>query len=293
MLFKNFKSYAENKLIPSSDVLIFEDCPLTFHLCVSTSTGHPLLNFYLSTNADCLLNYKFYTRLNGIERLIWCVQEFPEGNMPKGPPRVIPIYRFSIPSFDLQCRLDITVRRSNVGQKVSTISTEVSQLLFDETTSDVRVTVGESEASYPAHKFILALRSEVFKTMFKNGMHEALSGEVVLPNASGCCVEAFLRYLYTDTCTDETLQTSNNELLVLAHQYQVMGLVSLCSSYAITALTCENAVTTLLLADTYELSHLKSVCIEFIARHKAGVFTSVDVVNTLGSELVLQILLCM
>ena len=54
--------------------------------------------------------------------------------------------------------------------------------------------------SIPAHSFVLALRSPVFRAMFQSNMLEAVSHQVVLHDCSEETVRDFLSFLYTDRC---------------------------------------------------------------------------------------------
>jgi hypothetical protein len=50
---------------------------------------------------------------------------------------------------------------------------------------------------------------------------EAQSGLINLEDDDPVAIEAFLEFLYTDFVSEETLQNSGKELLVVASKYQV------------------------------------------------------------------------
>ena len=52
-----------------------------------------------------------------------------------------------------------------------------------------------------AHRAVLATRCDHFRAMFKSGMKESRSGEIVIPNTAHHTFLYLLEYLYTDTLT--------------------------------------------------------------------------------------------
>lgn len=57
-----------------------------------------------------------------------------------------------------------------------------------------------SSESIPAHSFVLALRSPVFRAMFQSNMLEAVSHQIVLNDCAEETVRDFISFLYTDRC---------------------------------------------------------------------------------------------
>ncbi|KAG9146663.1 hypothetical protein Leryth_021818 [Lithospermum erythrorhizon] len=88
--------------------------------------------------------------------------------------------------------------------------------------------------------FYLASRSPVFKAMLENDMEESLSRTIKIIDVSYDALRAFICYLYTaEACLDEPMAC---DLLVLADKYQVKHLKTYCEKFLITKLNWENAL---------------------------------------------------
>ena len=135
--------------------------------------------------------------------------------------------------------------------------------------SDVKDAVGpdlvEKETiKIPAHKFILSMRSPVFRTMFASGMAEATSNEVLIQDFDAAVLTEFVRFLYTDQCELEQLA---EQLLAAAFKYEVPGLHVLCEDYLGATVRVGNVVNILYLSDLYTLEHLQLCALRCIAEH--------------------------
>lgn len=128
----------------------------------------------------------------------------------------------------------------------------------------------------PAHKFILSLRSPVFKAMFSVAMAEAVSNEVTIPDFEPVVVKEFLKFLYTDSCDPEELELHGEMLLAIACKYQVLGLEVLCENYLIASLTVNSVAGILRLADMYAADQLKLRALHFIKHHAKAVVQTED-----------------
>jgi len=81
----------------------------------------------------------------------------------------------------------------------------------------------------PVHSLIISARSRVFATMLETDMKEKNSGVITIQGegASVELVKQLVRFLYTDQ-TDEGF-VMFEELLALAHMYEIQALVDYCS----------------------------------------------------------------
>lgn len=85
-----------------------------------------------------------------------------------------------------------------------------------------------------------ASRSPVFRAMLENEMEESLSGTIKISDVSYDALRAFVTYLYTaDACLDELMAC---ELLILAEKYQVNHLKTYCEKFLISKLNWENSL---------------------------------------------------
>ncbi len=138
------------------------------------------------------------------------------------------------------------------------------------------------------HKFILSLRSPVFKAMFHNcvNMRESNSNELIINEHRSCdhviasssanqdffvsyeSLHEFFFFLYTDTChINDALPQHAQELLALACKYQVEGLRYICEHYLSTMLTPSNVLILLETADTFGSEGLKTKALAYIAQN--------------------------
>ncbi|KAL0351540.1 UNVERIFIED_CONTAM: BTB/POZ domain-containing protein [Sesamum calycinum] len=94
--------------------------------------------------------------------------------------------------------------------------------------------------SIPAHRAVLTSRSPVFRAMLENEMEESLTGTIKIGDVSYDALRAFVNYLYTaEACLDEHMAC---DLLVLAEKYQVKHLKTYCEKYLMSRLNWENSL---------------------------------------------------
>ncbi|GLT55848.1 hypothetical protein SLA2020_289350 [Shorea laevis] len=92
----------------------------------------------------------------------------------------------------------------------------------------------------PAHKAVLVSRSPVFKAMLENEMEESRSGTIKISDVSYEALRAFINYLYTaEAALDEQMAY---DLLVLAEKYQVKHLKAYCEKFLVSKLNWDNSV---------------------------------------------------
>ncbi len=78
---------------------------------------------------------------------------------------------------------------------------------------------------FSCHRFILKIRSPVFKAMLESDNTESTNGVLVIVDFDKEVVQSFLEYLYTDKCSDLTALAE--DLLIIADKYDVQGLVAM------------------------------------------------------------------
>jgi speckle-type POZ protein len=132
----------------------------------------------------------------------------------------------------------------------------------------------QSLVRIPAHKFILSLRSPVFRAMFQADMSEAATSEVLIQDFEAEVMKEFVRFLYTDRCERPALEKHAEQLLAVACKYQVPGLETLCENHLCASLGVSNVVGVLYLADLYNAQQLKARALHFIAHNAKEVVQS-------------------
>lgn len=171
--------------------------------------------------------------------------------------------------------------------------------LFDASIADVIIKTIEipndenlqrSEVCIPAHSFILCLRSEVFKAMFKGNMSESFTREVFIPDFSPPVVKEMIRYLYTDECSAEFLHDHSEELLAIACKYDLSGLQAVCENHLVSALTISNVASILQLADTFQARQLKQRALLFLSQNAKSVVATEGFFANLGVGLCQEVI---
>lgn len=125
----------------------------------------------------------------------------------------------------------------------------------------------EACISIPAHRFVLCLRSPVFRAMLTGSLYEANTREIEITDFPAEVIRAFLSYMYTDNCDSETMETYGELLLAAAYKYHVTGLETLCENHLCSTLSVENVLNVLYLADLYEAKRLKNRALQYIGCH--------------------------
>ncbi|KAK8691893.1 hypothetical protein V6N13_075388 [Hibiscus sabdariffa] len=101
----------------------------------------------------------------------------------------------------------------------------------------------------PANKAVLVNRSPVFKAMLENEMEESRSGTIKVSDVSYDALRAFVNYLYTaEACLDEQMAC---DLLVLAEKYQVKHLKGYCEKFLVSKLNWDNSIMSYAFAHQY------------------------------------------
>lgn len=114
----------------------------------------------------------------------------------------------------------------------------------------------------PAHRAVLASRSPVFRAMLENEMEESLSGTIKISDVSYDALRAFVNYMYTaEACLEEQIGC---ELLVLAEKYQVKHLKSYCEKFLISKLNWENSLMSFAFAHQQNAKNLLDAALSLI-----------------------------
>lgn len=136
-------------------------------------------------------------------------------------------------------------------------------LLENETFSDVTIVV--EDRKFQAHRAILAARSPIFAAMFSHEMAESKLNIVTITDVEPEVFDVMLRFIYTDSV--ENLKDMALKLLQVADKYDLEKLKILCEESLGRNLSEETALETLAYADLYRAEQLKSMTLDYIAKH--------------------------
>jgi protein-L-isoaspartate O-methyltransferase len=133
----------------------------------------------------------------------------------------------------------------------------------------------------PVHRVVLRTRCDHFKALCSSGMRDADDTEPQVPEHFGKeAVITFVQYLYHDVLDARTDPEHAIAVLHVAHYYGAARLVGLCELVLARELkkceagdaeTNEAAAALLALSDETGLTHLRSVCLDYIVNHYAAV----------------------
>ena len=139
----------------------------------------------------------------------------------------------------------------------------------------------QAEVRISAHKFILTMRSPVFRTMFASGMVEARTNEVHIQDFDAAVVKEFLRFLYTDQCDIEPYV---EQLLAMACMYQVKALQGFCVDYLCSTLSATNVANILQVSDQNNTESLKKRALQYITENAKKVVATEGFCQSLTVE---------
>jgi speckle-type POZ protein len=124
------------------------------------------------------------------------------------------------------------------------LSAQLGELFDKMLSSDVNFNIGGRE--FPAHKLILAARSEVFAAMFKHPMKENSTNQIKIEDIKPEVFQELLRFIYTGRVSSATMETMAVGLLIAANKYMLIGLKNKCENYLLHDMSPENCIELLL-----------------------------------------------
>ncbi|CAH8597791.1 unnamed protein product [Schistosoma turkestanicum] len=137
----------------------------------------------------------------------------------------------------------------------------ISQLYRNEAFSDVTLVVQNTH--FPAHRAILAARSEYFRALFYGGLAESSSSIVHLNDINVTAFKSILHYIYTGQMKLKKPKLTLS-ILCLAHQYNFRSLENVISTYLTHSLSVKNVWCIYDLAVMYNLDGLITACLRFL-----------------------------
>ncbi|XP_074563420.1 BTB/POZ domain-containing protein At4g08455 [Curcuma longa] len=124
-----------------------------------------------------------------------------------------------------------------------------------------------STPAVPAHRAILISRSPVFKAMLENEMEESRSGIIKIHDVSYDVLRSFVHYLYTaEVLLDEHMAC---ELLILAEKYQVKHLKIFCEKFMTSKVNNDNAIGNYAFAHRHSAKQLLEAALSLIIDNMA------------------------
>ncbi|KAH9388385.1 hypothetical protein TYRP_023553 [Tyrophagus putrescentiae] len=136
--------------------------------------------------------------------------------------------------------------------------------------ADVTLKTMTDERLFPAHKFVLKLRSSVFAAMFSGDFVENQAEKPIeIFELSGQVMEAMLAYIYCRSFNG--WKEIAGELAVAADMYDIQPLYKLCTGILWSKITINNAVNNFYYADLLNLTSKKLKIARFIVENKKNI----------------------
>jgi speckle-type POZ protein len=140
---------------------------------------------------------------------------------------------------------------------------QVGRLLEDKEGFDVSLSVGGE--TIEAHRFVLAMRSPIFRAELYGPMMESRTGQsITIEDIQPAVFRVLLRFIYTDSLPDNVNTEMIRLLLEAADRYAMERLKLVCQSIMCEGLDADTVATMLGLADQHNCDKLKDACFEYI-----------------------------
>ena len=148
---------------------------------------------------------------------------------------------------------------------ISLLSDNLSALYLSDTFSDITLIVDGHRL--PAHRVLLAARSDYFRALLYGGMKESSERDIEIKVTSVQAFKYLLKYLY---CGHIQLKSFKEETILeifgLSHEYGFVELETAISDYLKNTLSIRNVCVIYDTASLFQLSQLAEVCRLFIDR---------------------------
>lgn len=139
---------------------------------------------------------------------------------------------------------------------------KLSYLMTSKEMCDVTLVVGPEKISYPTHKFLLSIFSEVFHCMLYGSM-ALQTEEISLPKDNVDAVNVFLSFIYTNTVKIKSLDAAISSLY-FADKYMVTYMKMKCLAFLDSNISDDSVLKIYETASAHKQMELKSKCWKYI-----------------------------
>ncbi|KAH0979594.1 hypothetical protein GBA52_006771 [Prunus armeniaca] len=138
----------------------------------------------------------------------------------------------------------------------------------DQIHTDIQLHPGDNGPPIPAHRALLAIRSEIFNNMLdSDGCKAPPNDAVTLPELNHEELESLLEFLYNGDLHEEKMNKHVYSLFLAADKYGISYLQKLCESHMLESLSTANALDVLEVADGCSCLTLKENALDFIVKN--------------------------
>lgn len=160
--------------------------------------------------------------------------------------------------------------RSHMDFCDASLGVQFSTLLDAESFSDVTLKVGGCEIR--AHRFVLAARSPVFKTLLSSGMVEQQTRTIEIKDLQPATVRHMVRFMYTGKL-DAAFERDCDPLGLFeaAHRYDIAALEELCIALITEKLDVQSVAKYLMAFDQMGFDRIRKRCLTFICKSQYNI----------------------
>jgi speckle-type POZ protein len=144
------------------------------------------------------------------------------------------------------------------------LSSHLEELFNNMSSSDVILNIRGRE--FPAHKIILATRSEVFAAMFKHPTKENSNNQVKIEDIEPEVFDQLLRFIYTGRVSTATMESMVANLFIAADKYLLGELKKECENYMLHHMSPDYCLVLLLHGDLQKPTELLKEAAKFFRR---------------------------
>ena len=153
------------------------------------------------------------------------------------------------------------------------LSNQLEGLFNEMKFSDVSFNIGGRQ--FPAHKSILAAKSEVFEAMFQHPTKENFTNQIEIEDIEPDVFHELLRFIYTGRLSTATMESIGVGLFIAADKYLLDDLKIECENYLLCQLSPVNCLEILLNGNLPgSADKLKKEAITFFQRQPEKVMTT-------------------
>ncbi|XP_057523295.1 BTB/POZ domain-containing protein At3g56230-like [Amaranthus tricolor] len=145
----------------------------------------------------------------------------------------------------------------------------------DEIHTDILVKPGNNGPPIPAHRALLAAKSEIFRNMLdSDGCKEAPNEAITLPELNHEELESLLMFLYNGSLPIDKVEKHVYSLSVAADKYNITFLQKFCERQMLNSLSSSNALDILEISDVCSNLSLKDTSLNFIVKNMEDIVFS-------------------
>ncbi|MBA0600771.1 hypothetical protein Gorai_003970 [Gossypium raimondii] len=150
------------------------------------------------------------------------------------------------------------------------------EALKEETHTDALLKPSDGSPSIPAHRVVLATRSEIFKDMLETNCFkdDTIRVPIRVPELNSEELESLLEFLYNGILPLEKLEKHVHTLFIASKKYEIPYLQEFCQCYMLNSLNASNVLDVLETSQACSNTALKEIALDFIFNNAEAVVLS-------------------